>query len=251
MLNVTFIHHSSFMVETDNHLLLFDYFPGEAVENMNFHGKLPELPADKKLYVFASHSHKDHFSVEVLKLQDIHPNITFILSKDIRLGRNYLVRNGIDPSIKSNIHWVKDVNTYHVDDLQIDTMRSTDAGVAFLVNVDGLNIFHAGDLNWWNAGDDRELYGNLIGKAYKKEINRLKNKHIDIAFVVLDGRVEDGYAFGMEYFLENIDVDLVFPMHMWQQWDLIPKLKRNPKLVNVVNKVIDIDRENIIFYNIM
>jgi L-ascorbate metabolism protein UlaG (beta-lactamase superfamily) len=156
---------------------------------MNFHGKLPELPADKKLYVFASHSHKDHFSVEVLKLQDIHPNITFILSKDIRLGRNYLVRNGIDPSIKSNIHWVKDVNTYHVDDLQIDTLRSTDVGVAFLVNVDGLNIFHAGDLNWWNAGDERELYGNVIGKAYKKEINRLKNKHIDIAFVVLDGRV--------------------------------------------------------------
>ena len=251
MLNVTFIHHSAFLVETDNHLLLFDYFPKEAVESMNFRGKLPEIPADKHLYVFASHGHKDHFSIEVLRLIENHPDTTYILSKDIRLGKNYLIRNGIDPSIKEHIHWVKDVNTYTVDDMKVNTLRSTDEGVAFLVNVDGLNIYHAGDLHWWNAGDAREIYGNLIGKAYKKEVNRLQNTHIDLAFVVLDGRLGDGYALGMEYFLENIDADLVFPMHMWQEWDLVKKLKRNPKLVNLEKKVVDIDRENIIFYNIV
>lgn len=40
-------------------------------------------------------------------------------------------------------------NTYHVDDLDIMTLRSTDAGVAFYVASNGVSLFHAGDLNDW------------------------------------------------------------------------------------------------------
>lgn len=34
-------------------------------------------------------------------------------------------------------------NHYEVDDLKIQTLLSTDAGVAFYVNVRGVSIFHA------------------------------------------------------------------------------------------------------------
>ena len=50
-MKITYIHHSSFCVELENSILLFDYFKGE----------LPEFNKDKKLYVFASHFHQDHF----------------------------------------------------------------------------------------------------------------------------------------------------------------------------------------------
>ena len=51
-MKVTYIHHSSFLVETDENYFLFDYFEGE----------LPEFKEDKPLLVFASHRHGDHFS---------------------------------------------------------------------------------------------------------------------------------------------------------------------------------------------
>lgn len=51
----------------------------------------------------------------------------------------------------------------------------------------------------------------------------------------------------MEYFLKNIDVDVVFPMHLWKQYDLIERFKRRPELVGLAQKVVSIDRENIIF----
>ena len=50
-MKITYIHHSSFCVELQNSILLFDYFKGE----------LPKFDKAKKLYVFASHFHEDHF----------------------------------------------------------------------------------------------------------------------------------------------------------------------------------------------
>ena len=41
-MKVTYIHHSSFLVETDENYFLFDYFEGE----------LPEFKEDKPLLVF-------------------------------------------------------------------------------------------------------------------------------------------------------------------------------------------------------
>ena len=51
-MKITYIHHSSFLVEMEQAALLFDYFEG----------KVPEIQADKPLIVFASHRHSDHFS---------------------------------------------------------------------------------------------------------------------------------------------------------------------------------------------
>ena len=103
MLRVTYVWHSCFVVELDKSILVFDYFPKEAVETVHFEGKMPELDANKHIYVFASHSHKDHFSLEVLRWREKYPQISYIFSKDIRLGRAYLLRNGLDPEIKKQI----------------------------------------------------------------------------------------------------------------------------------------------------
>ena len=220
MLRVTYVWHSCFVVELDKSILVFDYFPKEAVETVHFEGRMPELDANKHIYVFASHSHKDHFSLEVLRWREKYSQISYIFSKDIRLGRAYLLRNGLDPEIKKQIHFVSVIEKYEIGDLVVETLRSTDAGVAYLVQAEGLSIYHAGDLHWWNSGMEGELYTKTYG---------------------------DAYYLGMEYFLKNMDVDLVFPMHMWKQYDLIDRFKRRPELVGLSHKVVDIDRENIIF----
>lgn len=51
-MKITYIHHSAFLAETEHACLLFDYFKGS----------LPKLPEGKRLYIFASHRHPDHFS---------------------------------------------------------------------------------------------------------------------------------------------------------------------------------------------
>lgn len=247
MLQVTYVHHSCFVVELDRTILVFDYFPADAVDTVHFEGRLPVLDGSKHIYVFASHSHKDHFSLAVLRLGELYPQVTFVFSKDIRLGRNYLLRHGIDPSIRKRIHFVTPVEKYTIDDLSVETLRSTDAGVAFVVEAEGQTIYHAGDLHWWNSGEVGELYTQTYGNAYKRELRRIQNRHIDIAFVVLDPRLQDAYYLGMEYFLQHMDVDLVFPMHLWKQYDLIMRLKRRPELTGLEQKVVMIDRENIIF----
>lgn len=249
MLKVTYIQHSCFLVELDHTVLLFDYFnPQDSIGEVGYEGILPPFPRGKKIYVFASHCHRDHFSLDVLRWEQYGLDIFYVLSKDIRLGKNYLERNGIDPRIRSKIRFVTPVSRYEVGELKIETLRSNDAGVAFLVEAEGKTIYHAGDLHWWNAGMQRELTGEIYGNAYKREMRRIGERHIDVAFVVLDPRMKDTYYLGMEYFLTNIDADVVFPMHLWRQYDLIRKFKRRPQLVKLADKVVDLERENMVFY---
>ena len=67
-MRVTYIGHSGFSVELESHILLFDYYEGT----------MPEFDPAKKLLVFASHSHPDHFNREILKLADVYPNVEYI-----------------------------------------------------------------------------------------------------------------------------------------------------------------------------
>lgn len=132
-MRVTFVHHSCFVVELEEKILVFDYFGGERVNGYHFTGKLPEFDEEKPLYFFASHRHQDHFDLDILKLAEKYPNIHYILSKDIRLGANYLLRHGIPLSIKKKITFVVGNEHYTVDDMKIETLRSTDEGVAFYI----------------------------------------------------------------------------------------------------------------------
>ena len=246
MKQVTFIHHSSFLVELDTVSLLFDYVPAGNYADYTFHGQRPHINPDKPLLVFASHHHKDHYDLSVLDFLKENPNTYFIFAKDVRLGNRYLIKNGYDPKIKERITMVSARSDYEVCGVKIETLRSTDAGVAFIVNVGGELIFHAGDLHWWNIGES-ELYGNKFGKEFKTEIKLMKDKVVDLAFVVLDPRLGDGTAYGLEAFVNTVPCNHVFPMHMWQKFDIIEEAKKRPAIINFADKIVDIDRENIIF----
>lgn len=248
MLRVTFIHHSAFVVETDTKQLVFDYFPACTYTDVTFHGKEPVFSAGKPIYVFASHSHKDHFSLDVLKWAEKRDDVFYIFSKDIHLGRNYLIKNGYNPEIRKKIKFIGAPADFETDSLKVHTLISTDAGAAFLVETDGLTIYHAGDLSVWNTGEDgNEMYRDLYSGGYKKQIRHLENKHIDIGFVVLDPRMGAGAYAGIDYFVENIDCDLIFPMHCWEDYSIIEKFKRRPQMARFKEKIIDIDRDNVIF----
>lgn len=249
MYKVYYIQHSCFLIEFEDRYLLFDYFDKDVIrDTVLFHGSLPQLSVEKDLYVFSSHSHKDHWWLGVLGWSRERENIKYILSKDIRLGFNYLKRNGYSDEVKKKIKFVSADNKFELDGMKIETLRSNDAGVAFVINYNGIDIYHAGDLSWWNFKGRGELYAEQYGREYKRALRHIENRHFDIAFVVLDPRMgEDGYYLGLDYFIKNIECDNIFPMHMWGDYSLINRFKNRPDISNLRDRIVDIDQENMVF----
>lgn len=190
-MNITYITHSCFLVELDSCYLLFDYY----------RGTLPRMKEDKPLYVFASHAHADHYSTRIFKLK--HPSITWILSSDIAAAH---------PHIQ-----VEAGKCYTVNELQLRTLASTDEGVAFLVTAEDNCIYHAGDLNWWDWGDEDTPQEHAeMKECYFRELQSIKGMHLDVAFLPVDPRLKERALKGARAFLQYASCDLLVPMHFWK-----------------------------------
>lgn len=246
-MQVIFIHHSCFLVEIDEKVLIFDYFDGDKVNGYHFTGKIPQYEPDTPIYMFASHSHQDHYDMDILRWREHYNNIKYIFSKDIKISPNFLAKHGIDPSVREKVIFVGADKKYEVDDLKIETFRSTDAGVAFYVDVRGVSLFHAGDLNDWNWEGAGGLVNGKIEREYKFQIRKLAKRPLNMAFVVLDPRLEENQYEGIDYFLRTTDAEYVFPMHMWQNYAGIAAYKKRITNKEMRERIIDISRENQVF----
>jgi L-ascorbate metabolism protein UlaG (beta-lactamase superfamily) len=246
-MQVIFLHHSSFLVEVDDKVLIFDYFDGERVNGYHFSGRIPTYAPDTKIYMFASHSHQDHFDMDILKWDKQYPNIRYVLSKDIKISPNFLKKHGIDPEVRDKILFVGADQNYKLDDLSITTFRSTDAGVAYYVDVQGVSLFHAGYLNdwvWEGAGD---LVNGKMTREYRHQIKRLSKLPLNLAFVPMDPRLGENRFRGIDFLLRNTDAEFVFPMHMWQDYSGIAEYKRRISNLGMADRIMDIERENQVF----
>lgn len=236
-MKITYIHHSCFSVELEHHILLFDYYKGE----------IPVFPKEKKLYIFASHFHQDHFNLKIFEMEKRHPDIFYILSKEIRLSDAYLSRNGINPDVKERILKIGKNVTTKQECLDIETLESTDAGVAFVLSAEGKQIYHAGDLNWWHWEGENAQENIRMGERFRQQIDKLSKKHFDAAFLPLDPRQESAYAMGFDYFMRHTDTARAFPMHFWGDYTIIERLCKDPASAPYRDKIIKITNENQVF----
>lgn len=225
-MKITYIYHSSFLVECRSIYLLFDYFKGT----------LPLMNREKPLYVFASHRHGDHFSPAIFNLPELFPKARFILSDDIRKGRVP------DEMMDRTVFMGPDMKR-EVGQIVVETIRSTDEGVAFLVSADDDTVYHAGDLNDWTWEGEPEEDNEKMSREYREYTDRLKGHDIDAAFLPLDGRLEQHYARGIEYFMRNVGAGIIFPMHCWSDYTVIHKFKEQYKDEPGIETVADITRQ--------
>ena len=213
-MNVTYIHHSGFLIETEACYYLIDYFQGS----------IPALNPCKPVLVLASHKHHDHYQKSVFNsLKDMGmQSIYAVLSRDIPAG----ARPEDVPCLP-----VSAGKRYELPQGQeVVTFRSTDVGVAFLIR-DGQEIFyHAGDLNDWVWSEEPEEDNQRMTEKYQKQIDllarELDGRTLTAAFVVLDPRQEQDYDRGMLYFLQHTSCGCVYPMHYWEQPQIMARFLR-------------------------
>lgn len=217
-MKITHIYHSGFSIEMERSFLIFDWYKGN----------LADIPAGKQVFVFVSHGHADHYSEKIWTLRRRCPGVRYIIDDGIpdvaaaedvcrvSSGRVYsdkdLRLNGTagNSNISENIR----SREKHI---AIHTYRSTDEGVAFLVEIEGFRIFHAGDLNVWFWYDE-PMKDNLQSEAdCRAELRKLSedlgHQPADAAFWPLDPRLKEEAPKGLADFMKIVDAKIVFPMH--------------------------------------
>ncbi len=204
-----YIYHSGFVIKGMEFALLIDYYMDTPKRYVHEH--FLQFPG--KLYILATHAHPDHFNSEILEWQKERPDIQYILSSDIRHKMRHSTVDAV---------FLKKGEIWNNGQITIRTFGSTDAGVSFLIDVEGERIFHAGDLNDWHW-DEESTPAEIrqAENAWHRELDTLAKAtdYIDLAMFPVDLRLGKNYMRGAQEFIKRIKVKRFVPMHCWDQYD--------------------------------
>lgn len=205
---VTHYYHSGFSVACRDTLLVFDYWRGEEDELAPSLQLTEEsLSAFRQVFVFISHAHPDHLDPVVYSWKD-HPGISYIVSSDMPVGnRGRRMAPGDSLTLS--------------DELTVTAFDSTDLGVSFLAEFRGLNVFHAGDLNFWHWREESTMMEIEEADAeFRKALKPLGDYRVDLAFFPLDPRQGSMFEAGANYFIFSIKPRILIPMHYFHRGDV-------------------------------
>ncbi len=223
-MNLTYIFQSCFVLQDDDTAFVFDYF--KEPDNLKGFFKEKIVKKAKKLYVFTSHSHGDHYSEEIFEWDRIHSDITYIISDDVKTKK--ILRN--------KIIFLKKLDIYNDGTIFVKAFGSTDIGISFFIKYNDKQIFHAGDLNNWHWKNEVSA---LEAKEYEdfflSELSLIKNdiSYLDIAMFPVDPRMEIDIERGAKQFADAIDINYFLPMHFWGNFEALKNMAEYAKLVDV------------------
>lgn len=217
LLDVTYYYHSGFSAAMGDTLLIFDYWTGE-------NGELPAekritigyLKKFKEIVVFISHEHPDHMDAQVFEWRKEVP-MTYIVSYDMPIGiRGKRMAPGDTLTLSEN--------------LKVTAFASTDLGVSFLVDLQGIRIFHAGDLNFWHWREESTLKEiEEADQEFQQAMEPLKGQAIDLAFFPVDPRQGRMFDAGANAFILGVKPRVLIPMHFWGRAEIAVEFARRAR----------------------
>ena len=236
-MEVIYLGHSGFLLKWQHCDWLFDYYEGT----------LPRGDGQKPLFVFVSHKHQDHFNPEIFRWRELCPGIEYILDKGVYLNRSLKERYRLTEWDLQQIQAVGARQSYELEDgqgevIRLRTLKSTDCGVAFLLEYQGKRVYHAGDLNWWLWEGESKQSANNMTANFLREMEELSGLEIDAAFVPLDPRQGKDAWLGMDALMGRAEVKRVFPMHFWNDYSIIGKMKEQPCAREYRERIVEIER---------
>lgn len=212
-MTLDYIYHSGFALEADGGTILIDYWKdsGDTPGRGLVHDRLLGRPGP--FYVLSSHFHPDHFNPDVLSWKELRPDVRYIFSKDILKHRR---------AKADDAFYLHKGDVYQDDFLRIQAFGSTDVGISFLIDLPGLRLFHAGDLNNWHWS--QESTPQEIRKAegdFLAEVRDLQHTApaLDVALFPVDRRMGKDYMRGAYQFVERIKTRIFVPMHFSDDYE--------------------------------
>jgi L-ascorbate metabolism protein UlaG (beta-lactamase superfamily) len=196
---IWYLGHCGYAVRTRDHLLIFDYqeqSDGRQPKTKPAHPSLssgwidPEEIKGLKVRVFASHSHGDHFDPVIFAWKGIVPDILYYFGWKAADDPAHAYLIGPRAELESGGLEIATINSHH----------SGVPEVAWLVKVDGLDIYHNGDCR----PDD---------PAAEHDFLRTKTPSVDLAFVFPVVDAGEKYAIQERDFFRKFRVGAAFPMH--------------------------------------
>lgn len=183
--NLTFLNHASFYVESESSILVVDpWLEGRAfnqgwalldqtTNNISFIEQLADK--NKKIYVWITHEHSDHFNVPlILKMKSCNLNIEFVYqtTKDKRV-ENFLEKNNF------KVLPARDDETLHLDENMSINVWSFGSGDSFgLIKIGDKSLLNVNDCNLSN----------------KERIKQVKNKVSNLSEQLDYFFIQFGYA---------------------------------------------------------
>jgi ankyrin repeat protein/L-ascorbate metabolism protein UlaG (beta-lactamase superfamily) len=200
--------HCGWAVKTAEHFLIFDYWNrgGDPATPCLANGHIdPGEIADLDVTVFVTHEHADHFDTTIFDWAERVRSIQFVYGfrpEDLPQYRRAPYRG-------PEYTYLGPRETAEFNGMKVSTIRANDAGVGYLVEVDGIVLYHAGDHAGWAEGEKQ---------AYLDEIDYLARtvEGVDIAFLNVTGcHAHDPEALkeGTYYSISKLSPRAVIPTH--------------------------------------
>lgn len=193
-----YLGHNGWGIKTENHFLIVDYWE---------FGARPDQPAlangwvnpdelkGQDVIVFVSHDHGDHFDPAIFDWQESLPGIKYVM--------------GFEPRDVPPYTYIAPRQSISLDGLVITAIESNDTGAGFLIELDGLVIYHSGD----HANRERDFSGPYLAEI---EFLQQMNKPIDIAFMPISGcgfGDQEAVKLGVYKTLDMLNPRVFCPMH--------------------------------------
>jgi L-ascorbate metabolism protein UlaG (beta-lactamase superfamily) len=162
---IRYLGTSGWAVRTRDAVLLFDYVgldggfdrAADSAWAPSVASLRSAIGSGARVYLFTSHQHRDHFSPALLRWADSLP------AAHVVIGGPITDRAAMDATPLRSVV-MGEGERVNIAGADIATIQSTDEGVGFVVRVDGVTLFHAGDHALWAPQVDT-AYWTGIGKA--------------------------------------------------------------------------------------
>ena len=114
--------------------------------------------------------------------------------------------------------------------VRVKAFESTDLGVSFLVDLCGVHIFHAGDLNFWHWREESTIKEiEEADERFRRAVDPIMKESIDLAFFPVDPRQGRLFDAGANYFILSVKPRLLVPMHFWGRAEIAEEYARRAR----------------------
>ncbi len=204
-LELVYVTHNCFLAETPDRLLLFDLPAAPHIDAPGV-ALVRERLVDKRVFVFASHSHEDHFTPDVRQLARSAREATFIVSDDIAE-----LHDAFNPEKQPGVVVVEPETWVTVADMDILGFESTDMGVGFFIRFQGQGLYFGGDVAEWAWPGQDEASSDFSRRHFQATLARLRDLAPAVAFTNADARLPNWT--GALDLAREVRPRLLVPMH--------------------------------------